>query len=590
MVKKTGNIILLLFYTCVLGAVNNQSLQVNLLDMQGNAINQVEVGVPFLLQVKVNNIDHQDQPQGFDAWDDFAVSFYGQSNSMQMVNGKTTRLTTFTHVVTANKKGQFTCSPLHITDTSGTDFFSDVIKINVGDGIQLTQNRSQQPYVLTVDFDNRVVYLGQKVSVLLRFGYQQEFNNLQITQSPFQYFHQGFVAQQATSGSFKIGQEEYQSQDFLMELYPEKVGTLLIPAFQASFVPERQNISHMFALMMGGGTVIQSQPRSLEVQSLPVSVEHPGVSAIGHFDKMEFTISSQQGKVGEGLVAKMVVVGDGNLEVVKTPMLELPQGLHYYEGNSNITRNSQGVFRKEFEWIVQAEFSSEFAIPEQKFVYFDLKTASYKTLKSNAQKIVISGGPLAIKQEKVSDGEQMQHEQIQTQKSKTNKEVNKQETMNKQSFFDFSFLQNSLNSQILTWGIQLLICLIGLLLVFIFTKKYQHNWFFMQTFKLRLQFIQSCRNKDIHGVYKTFEMLMQQYELEMNSLGLQEYFIELKLPDESFDNWKNFLTMIWEMNFAKDRASDQTDLAFSLAKQWFVIILSCCKLHRKKHTQKQIIS
>ena len=67
MVKKTGNIILLLFYSCVLGAVNNQNLQINLADVQGNTINQVEIGVPFLLQVKVNNIDHQDQPQGFDA-------------------------------------------------------------------------------------------------------------------------------------------------------------------------------------------------------------------------------------------------------------------------------------------------------------------------------------------------------------------------------------------------------------------------------------------------------------------------------------------------------------------------------------------
>ena len=90
-------------------------------------------------------------------------------------------------------------------------------------------------------------------------------------------------------------------------------------------------------------------------------------------------------------------------------------------------------------------------------------------------------------------------------------------------------------------------------------------------------------------MYKTFEFLMQKYGLEMQGSELQQCFVDLKLSDEAFENWKNFVTMIWEMNFAKDRASDQTDLAFSLAKQWFVIILSCCKLQKRKQTVAKII-
>ncbi len=104
-----------------------------------------------------------------------------------------------------------------------------------------------------------------------------------------------------------------------------------------------------------------------------------------------------------------------------------------------------------------------------------------------------------------------------------------------------------------------------------------------------MQFLSFCKKKDIHGVYKTFEQVMYKYGLEMQGSDLQQCFADLKMSDETFENWKNFVTMIWEMNFAKERASDQTDLAFSLAKQWFVIILSCCKLHKKKNTIQQTV-
>lgn len=590
MVKKTGNILFLcMLYVLSVHAVSNQMLRIQINDLQHNKVNQVEVGVPFLVQVTAQNIESNQQPHGFDAWDNFAVTLYGQNHATTSVNGNFSQTVTFTYVVTPHQKGTFNCPALSMTDQHGVAIKSDEIKIVVGDAVQISQNTTAQPFVLKIDIEERSVFVGQKVTALLRFGYQDPFQDLRITETPMQNIYRGFVAQEAKAGKFKIGQQEYASQDFLMELYPEKTGILVIPTFQASFSPERNaHMASMFSIILGGGNVVQSQPRSIEVKELPEHDEFKNVTAIGQFDSVEFKMSTQQGSVGEGLVAKMMVVGDGNLEVVKAPSLEMPQGLHYYEGNSSVSREKNGTFQKEFEWIVQAEYADTFDIPAQKFIYFDLKTHSYKVLTSTPFKILISGVAKKIaEQPRVIDAITAQKSQV-VEENGSSKEITS--SNNYQKWLEGSKLLNAITSKMLTWLIECLVGLIVFLSVVLVLRRYGKDLFFVETLKLRLQFLAYIKKKDIYGVYRLFETVLHKYGLDMQGPDLQQCFIDLKMPDESFQNWKNFVTMIWEMNFAKERASDQTELAFSLAKQWFVIILSCCKLQKKKQIAKQAIS
>ncbi len=579
MVKKTGNIVtffIVLLVTTL--AYSSSKLMLQVTDLQQNKVSQVEVGVPFLIQVTAQNIDSDVQPDGFDAWDDFAATFYGTSQSMTSINGQVTQSKIYTYVVTPQKKGKFNYPALCLTDKQGKVHVSEVFKIMVGDAVQISQQTAVQAYVLQLELDDRSVYVGQKMKVWLRFGFQESFQDLRITENSMQDIHRGFVAQDAEKGEFKIGNQKYQSHDFVMELYPEKVGTLVIPSFQASFVPQRQaQFSSMFSMILGGGNVVHSQPRSIDVAPLPESLEFQNVTAIGQFDSAEFKLSADKGSVGEGLVAKMTVIGDGNLEIVKAPLLQMPQGLHYYEGNSSCSREKDGTFKKEFEWIVQAEYADQFFIPEQKFVYFDLKSKSYKTLMTKSQELVINGTVQKIAQQKVD--QEKKETKVVVQNQKVKKTVHEQLT----SWLDFALQSNSVTSKMLTWLIQLLIVLIVLLIIIFTTRRFTKDLFFFETFKIRMQFAGFCKKKDIHGVYKTFEQVMHQYGLEMQGSDLQQCFVNLKMPEQTFENWKNFVTMIWEMNFAKDRASDQTELAFSLAKQWFVIILLCCKIQKKKN-------
>ncbi len=591
MVRKTGSIFFLFFVIVNSLFADDARIQIRFKDLQGNVLKQAESNVPFCIEVIAHNIDVSQAPQGFEQWQDCSVSSRGTTSSMNSINGKISQSTIFQYIATIEQKGLFNFSPLKIIDQSGKLHVSDSVTIKVADDAQVVESGKTKPYLLVVDVDKKSIYVGEKLSVLVRFGYQQSFTDLRISLSELSGFHQGYVADQPQAGTFTYGGQKYDSKDYAMELYPEKIGRLVIPSFYATFAPEisQQSIHHMFSLVMGAANnTVQSQPKSIEVKSLPKSDLYEGVTAVGSFDSIDFKLSSSKGKVGEGLIATMTVVGDGNLHIAQAPALKMDDKLHYYEGNSKVTQTKNNKMCKEFEWIVQAESAGDFIICAQEFVYFDPKVEEYKSLKTQPLKMSITGqeNKVAMTQElKQHEIEQPIEQPIQNLDDVKEKQKNSDD---QKVFFD-TWLQIGKSSVLLTWLIQMLVFFLFIVLVSLGLKKYESQSFFLRTFKIRLAFMQSCHKKDIHGVYRLFEKLMHQYDLKWDSEVLADSFNKLGLPEESFQNWKNFVNMIWEMNFAKDRATDQTELAFSLAKQWFAIILSSCKLHQKKQGTKQVV-
>src|SRR3990167_1354307 len=107
-------------------ALQDQAVRIQISDLQNNRVNQVEVGVPFLVQVTIQNVDSDQQPQGFDAWTNFAITLYGQSHATRSINGKLSQSVTLTYIATPEQKGTFLCPALSVTDSNGTVISSDV--------------------------------------------------------------------------------------------------------------------------------------------------------------------------------------------------------------------------------------------------------------------------------------------------------------------------------------------------------------------------------------------------------------------------------------------------------------------------------
>ena len=591
--KKIGNIGIL--FCVVLSALSLQahskSISVSIQNMQQQEIQQAEIGIPFILQIAVDNLEAIVEPKGLEIAKQCTIQFYGTTQSMSAINGVRTHKVLFTYVVTPDVKGSLELGPVTLTDTNGDVISSEKIIVPVGD-IAEPEYLQKQTYLLVADSDTKSVYVGQKVIVYLRFCYTKSFDNLSIENVAINGAHCGYQEQLWQQSNTKVGEHEYSCKQIYFELYPNKLGTLVVPQFKATFMPEQTQQQQAFGgglfslLGLSNTRVIQSYPKGIEVLPLPESALYENVTAIGQFHKATLTVAQKKGMVGEGIVLKMVVEGDGNLEVVRAPELQLPSGLHCYEGNSSLQRVNQQLSVKTFEWIVQADQPGSFEIPVQQFIYFDPVVSKYKHLTSSSVTIKIDG--VALSKENIQEQEKQEEvapQQLeQVLQNPQSQDINHLESS---AFFPSEKNETGL-SGLLNWLILLVAVLIITVVAGWLFKPYLVQFFWVQALQYRWLFWKVCRNRNMQELYQFFELLGAQYGFGLQDEELRIIFQKLDLSDETFENWKNFIVMLLEFNFAQHKSEEDAQLAFHLAKQWFPIILSCCNLvYKKSRTRSQ---
>ncbi len=591
MVKKTGKSFIyfvLCLYTSILFAQDKQ-VRLSVYDLQKNPVNQVEVGVPFFLEIATSQFQQAQTPQDLPEFENFVVTPYNTQQSFVSVNGKQSNQTTFSYIVTPEKKGSFTLGPITIHDNNKDSITSNKLNIIVGDTTIAPVSKQQQPYLLQTIIDSKSVYVGQKTKVIIRFCYKDDYSGLSFMDAAINNFHRGFVSSTMEHGSTKIHDEDYQYQQIIMELFPEKTGLLTIPMFQAAFIPAmRYQLG--FGLQMQ--RAVQSSPRSLEVKALPINKQHKDVSAIGIFDSISFSLHQTKGNVGEGIAATMIVQGNGNLEIAKAPELQLPDGLHCYEGNSSIERVDHEKSRKKFEWIIQADKPGHFSIDAQTFVYFDPSSQSYKTLTTNQSFLKITEGGSTKKTIEPTKPEQKDD-------SKNNLYAFKQDEINYINTNDPLTLHATSShttfNRMLTWLIMLLCFLTACImtswiLVSYFGSSIRHAYL-INYLHYRYLFYQCTRRKDLQKLHQLFIQLAQQYDIDLQGQKLSECFKRLKQPADTFEKWQHFLQLILTANFAGKQINEkQQNEIFMQASYWFSALLSCCKLQKSSYADKSIVS
>ena len=113
----------------------------------------------------------------------------------------------------------------------------------------------------------------------------------------------------------------------------------------------------------------------------------------------EFTISSsistQELKTNDAVTIKLVISGTGNMKLINTPEVKFPQDFEIYDpkvdNKFNLTRNGLAG-SKVIEYLAIPRHAGNFTIPSIEFSYFDLKSQSYKTLKTEAYTLNVAKG------------------------------------------------------------------------------------------------------------------------------------------------------------------------------------------------------
>lgn len=347
-----------------------------------------------------------------------------QQSSIQIINGKRTSnsSTAFTYILLAGSPGTYTI-PVASVEVNGEKVFSNAISIKVlpqdqtsgnsgnNGGGSASSSRSQaagsrisaNDLFITATASKTTVH--EQEAILLTYKVYTVVNLRQLygKMPDLKGFHTQEVElpQQKT---FTL--EHYKGRNYNTTvwsqyvLFPQQTGKLEIPSITFDGVVAQQTISDdpFDAFFNGGGYVevkkkITTPKVVINVQPLPA--KPAGFSgAVGEF-KLASSINATDVKTNDAVTIKLTLSGTGNMKLIGTPEVKFPQDFEIYDpkvtDDYKLT-NSGLTGTKTFEYLAIPRHAGNFMIPAIEFTYFDLKSNSYKTLKTEAYNLKVAKG------------------------------------------------------------------------------------------------------------------------------------------------------------------------------------------------------
>ncbi len=403
MVKIVGKFLIIFFW--VVGSFLNAGISLELRTDNGT-LNSVVVGQPFILDVVIDDV-YGSVPmptiRGIEKFNPRQCGSY-----MSSVNGRATAR--YSYQVRIDRIGSYLLGPATIVHQQ-QELVSNQLRVDVVKDLALVQTNNnstvatQPKTFLRLMVSSESVVVGQKIHCVLRFYSQDPSISLTSVGSPDLL---GFDIKENTPlehGVAQVDGIEYRYAQWQWEMYPNKPGEFLIPAYSADYEVQTKD-NHLF----GGFFVfnradhkrVYSNAVTIKVSPLPHTTLP--VHAVGQFERFSAEIKPGVAKEGEGMVLALEIEGSGNLSAIATPVLQMPDTLKYYESNSSIipSKHSDELPKKRFEFIVQGLKSGYCEIPEQLFTYFDIDTHRYVTLRTVPLAVSIMPGVMSAKKDIVA--------------------------------------------------------------------------------------------------------------------------------------------------------------------------------------------
>ena len=300
-------------------------VELKLHSLEGVPLEQIGVGVPFLIDVTASGRDTRQKPD-IAGLEKFEVSQAGMR--VFTVNNDTS--ITFNYKVRIDTPGTYTIGPATMV-INGRPVRSKPIQIIVGneqlidkDYMKKQQDEIQEAF-LKLSIDQDKVYLGQRLKLTLSFFGRPDEAKFDRIEEP--HLANFTVAQREgpiTSNEIVNG-KPYNVLTWHWNVYPTKVGSLVIPACSADFeaisdFQDELSFFSRFFKFQSERKRVYSNAATLQVNPLPAYNQK--VHAIGDFKSISAQINPSTAKEGEGMVLLIEVEGDGNLAALETLQLE----------------------------------------------------------------------------------------------------------------------------------------------------------------------------------------------------------------------------------------------------------------------------
>lgn len=415
MVKKIGNLFfkhsLFLLICSLFICLNGSPIKLSVTDTYGKPLQQVGLGVPFLIDVEVNANSRQ-KPRISN--EHFVIQEQGAGQYTTIINGRSQVKQQHRYIAKAKNMGTFELGPASI-ELNGIIEESNVLTIAVGDRPIVQQHaQEEEPVQVQLFSDKSQAVVGEKIIIKLRIYFIEpiNINNLLAPDIADVYMYD---AGKPKTGLQKIHDKQYEYIEHGLEIYPQKPGQLHIPSATVlcsiAVKPDRQGdfFGSMFT-MLGITREQRFYSNGLTIAIEPLPPYEKKVNAVGQFTSYQATLDHNKAKEGEGVVLTISLEGDGDLEHIDWPEVKLPEGLRAYESKNYLVSEHS----KKFEYIIQGEKNGMYIIPEQSFIYFNPEAKQFSSLNTNSISLKILDSDKKI--EKVESSQNVTQQQSEKQR------------------------------------------------------------------------------------------------------------------------------------------------------------------------------
>lgn len=387
----------------------------NEISFKASAPQSVVMGEQFRLTYVINAEGKDLRVQEMPDFEVLMGPSQSTSYSTSWVNGKSSSETTvsYTYILMPKKEGTFTIAPATIKVKDAT-YTSNGLSIKVlppDKSGKTTAERVQSASTTISDDDFFVRMIVSKHDVYEQEGFLVTFKLYAarpcgINGVKFPEF-EGFMAQEIDLPNKQWVQDRYKDRNYFtvdlrqVVLYPQRTGDLTIgkgtydAVIRVSTPQKARSIfDDFFDSYREVNKQLVSSPATIHVKPLPSGKPASFSGAVGSYS-MTARISANQVKANDAVTVNVQITGNGNIKMAKNPEVTFPNDFEIYDPkvDTQTKTTTAGVSgTKTIEYMAIPRYAGDFEIPSVEFSYFDTKSASYKTLKSDAFQLHVEKG------------------------------------------------------------------------------------------------------------------------------------------------------------------------------------------------------
>lgn len=343
-------------------------------------------------------------------------------SSTQIINGNvtSTKSTTFTYILMAEKEGTYSIPGATIV-ADGNNYTSNSVSVKVLPPDQSTGTASnngrtsrnqanngkisEKELFITATASKTSVYEQEAILLTYKIYTQVNLTQLHGDMPDLKGFHTQEVE---LSSQKQWSLEHYNGRNYNTTVYsqyvlfPQQSGKLEIPSitFEGTVSQLVASDDPFDAFFNGGSNYVNIKKNivapklTIDVKQLPVGKPANFSGGVGEFT-ISSSINTQELKTNDAVTIKLVISGTGNMKLINTPEVGFPQDFEIYDpkvdNNFNLTREGLSG-SKVIEYLAIPRHAGNYTIPAIEFVYFDLKSKTYKTLKTDPYTLNVAKG------------------------------------------------------------------------------------------------------------------------------------------------------------------------------------------------------